>query len=86
MLKMPAYGLIRIFILCEDTLQYWAFLIIVAFCVVTMVACTSQIWQESDLKRIVALSSVVHMSGFVLFVQIAEIADGYLKIPMALLL
>lgn len=32
------------------------------------------------------MSSVVHMSGFVIFTQIGDLSDGYTKIPTALLL
>jgi NADH:ubiquinone oxidoreductase subunit 4 (subunit M) len=65
MLKIPACALLRIALSFSFRLGGVVVFWLLVCSIFAMVVCTAQMWHESDLKRIVALSSVVHMSGSV---------------------
>jgi NADH-quinone oxidoreductase subunit M len=44
MLKMPAYGLIRIIALCDTVESHFLFLFVIVCCLLAVTACTSQMW------------------------------------------
>lgn len=62
LLKLPAYAVLRIFhafgAAVPQTLQGC----ILAFTLLSVFLCCFKIWGELDLKRIIAISSIVHMN------------------------
>jgi NADH:ubiquinone oxidoreductase subunit 4 (subunit M) len=66
LLKIPAVAIIRIFFNSSIILPDVFVFVIVVLCIGTIIACSSAIWLDGDVKRIVALSSVVHMAGSIL--------------------
>jgi len=55
-------------------------LFIICCSIFSVVVCTAQLWSDNDIKRIVALSSVVHMSGAILLLTISDTMSGSLVV------
>lgn len=66
LLKIPAVAVIRIFFNSALILPDLFVFILIVLCVATIMACSSSIWLDGDVKRVVALSSIVHMTGTIL--------------------
>lgn len=86
MLKIPACALLRVTISFGYRLNTPYVVILLVCSVFAMVVCAAQMWHESDLKRIVALSSVVHMGGSVLIIAVSGLLDAQVSISTILAL
>jgi NADH:ubiquinone oxidoreductase subunit 4 (subunit M) len=86
MLKIPACAILRIMISSGCRLSNACFGVVLCLSIFTVLVATAQMWHESDLKRIVALSSVVHMGGSVLIIAASELFDSLVSVPTILAL
>ena len=76
MLKIPAVGLVRILMSLQYTIPDGVCAAFVVCSIFTVVSGVSQLWSEGDIKRIVALSSVVHMAGSILTLLLSDVESG----------
>lgn len=86
MLKIPFCALLRILVSAQQALHTSVLILILTSAVFTVVVCSAQLWQESDIKRVVALSSVVHMGGTLVVVVVSGVSDYIVTIPAVLVL
>lgn len=86
MLKIPACALIRLLTSFGYRLDSTCVILLIVCALFAAISCASQMWYETDMKRMVALASVIHMSGSILIISLSELLDYTISIPTVLML
>lgn len=84
LLKLPACALVRIFFSTIDSIPFVLQGVLFSLSILSIGICVLRLWKELDLKRIIALCSIVHMNVIVAFLGFVSSNSLQILVPSVL--